>query len=59
MVGFIAFNLCLESELPDVRAVKEGNAYLFAFLLNLVQADKQSLCFTYSVIPDWVLHAVF
>lgn len=55
----MAFNLCLESELPDVRAVKEGNAYLFAYLLNLVQADKQSLCFIYSVIPDWVLHAVF
>lgn len=61
MVGFIALNFCLEAELPDVRAVKEGNTYLSAYLPNVVQADKQPLCFTftYYFIPDWVLYVVF
>lgn len=61
MVGFMALKFCLDAELPDVRAVKEENSFqnLFAYLPNIVQADKQPLCFMYSFITDWVLYVVF
>lgn len=55
----MALNFCLEAELLDVRAENEGNTYLFTHLPNLVQADKQLLCFTSSFIPDWDLYVVF
>lgn len=45
----MALSLCLEAELPDVRAENEGNTYLFTHSPNLVQADK---LLKSSLIPD-------
>lgn len=45
----MALNLCLEAELPDVRAENEGNTYLFTYSPNLIQADK---LLKTSLIPD-------